>query len=144
MRDEGSAKREKIRSSGCAFAYTDTTIFSRVGGKLCESDFDVVICHLNIRVRADIDVLSSPFPYPKYMKVLGVQRPFSKGLWKNETQTNVPINQNLKSTLKSKIIKYSFINSPCEEVGLLTHKSRITRISYKSKLKQNRRHCGAA
>ena len=39
MRDEGSAIREKIRSSGWALAHTDTTIFSREGVKGGGSDF---------------------------------------------------------------------------------------------------------
>ena len=47
----------------------------------------VAVYYFNIRVRADIDVLSSIYFYPKYRKVLGVQNPFSKGFWKNPHTT---------------------------------------------------------
>ena len=64
--------------------------------KDCGSNFEFAVFYLNIRVRADIEVFSSPFPN-KIVKSFWESRAlFSKrALEKIPTQTNSPINTNL-------------------------------------------------
>ena len=65
------------------------------GARAARATLIIAVYYLNVRVRADIDVISSHTLIPNIRKFWESRDLFQKVFGKNQTQTNTPTNTNL-------------------------------------------------